>query len=1084
MRSRRLVAQLMVPLLASAGALLAGAAPAAAAADGGVITSNGPLTSIQTTADLNCAVNYAGDSLPEFFGTTACGTLIAAGGVLYGPANIPAGGSAAPRTAWTPQSQDSSGSGTALDPYRVVTVVTGGPLRVTQTDLYVVGQENYSTRVQVLNLTANPVEIVVYRAGDCYLQNSDFGFGASDRAAGSVACTAGSAPGSRVEQWAPLTAGSHFYESFYGTVWSRIGSQQDFPDTSEDATRQDNGAGLSWRTTLAGGAEASFSHLTAFSPTGVDVSDTDGDGFPDTWERPDGGVDTNGDGTPDFKLSDFGATPDKPDVFVQVNWTQSRRCSFWIFNCSTVHRRPSLAALRDVQDAFKAHGVRLHVDAGPASLMNPDTNATWGSLSQVANAGIDVPDTIPGANGNDFDWTWYDDHLRSAAMTDQRRARIFHLAMYIGRFNAKGNSGLSRGSSGLYAGRDFMLAYGVFNGNGPTRQQEAGTFMHELGHNLGLSHGGSVENQINWKPNYPSVMNYHWQMSGVPKYSNTALLDYSEGTLNPITESSLDEGAGLEPDSVANDIGTSWACPDGTIHAVSPSVRSVDWNCDNTIGGTVRANVTGVVIQGVRNDTLDNETLRDFNDWAGLIYDGGGALGGAGDPVSAPATTAVDEEPSAQDLVAAAPDYHPVTLAGLPGQLAIRSGTSAPLPVTVTNHRDTQVTYRLSVSASGLTVSGLPAEVTLAAGASQTLPVVVAAGPATSAAYLEIDADGGESSNTAAATTEVYVTDEPVQDQPPVTQPVARIALAPAGSAIAAGGTATFTVTGYDAAGHDLGTPAGVALAIAPDGSCAALTCTATAAGAHTVTATAPVGGSTATATATLTVTAGPAATVQTGSGDGQSAAAGKTFAAPLVAQVVDAYGNPVAGATVTFTVAAGATFTPGGATSQAVTGSSGAATSAPLKAGTTAGPVTVTATTGTATAATFTEMVTEATVSRADLVSTVSAPATTRAGSTFKVTLTVTNRGPGTANRSIAVLILPPGVTVRDAGGGRVVRGAILFDTGKLGPKASASRTVTLTATALRWRWNTRTFYCLALSSTPDPNPFNNGSRAVVTVR
>jgi hypothetical protein len=37
--------------------------------------------------------------------------------------------------------------------------------------------------------------------------------------------------------------------------------------------------------------------------------------------------------------------------------------------------------------------------------------------------------------------------------------------------------------------------------------------MHELGHNLGLHHGGGQEDPLNdarfnWKPNYHSVMNY------------------------------------------------------------------------------------------------------------------------------------------------------------------------------------------------------------------------------------------------------------------------------------------------------------------------------------------------------------------------------------------------------------------------------------------------------------------------------------------------------------------------------------------------------------------------------------------------
>jgi hypothetical protein len=40
-----------------------------------------------------------------------------------------------------------------------------------------------------------------------------------------------------------------------------------------------------------------------------------------------------------------------------------------------------------------------------------------------------------------------------------------------------------------------------------------GTFLHELGHNLSLGHGGG--DGINWKPNYLSIMNYFWQFSGL-----------------------------------------------------------------------------------------------------------------------------------------------------------------------------------------------------------------------------------------------------------------------------------------------------------------------------------------------------------------------------------------------------------------------------------------------------------------------------------------------------------------------------------------------------------------------------------------
>ena len=60
----------------------------------GSISAPGPLTTVATSPDLNCSVHYAGDSAGEFYGDTACGTFVSLGGVLYGPAYVPAGGSA------------------------------------------------------------------------------------------------------------------------------------------------------------------------------------------------------------------------------------------------------------------------------------------------------------------------------------------------------------------------------------------------------------------------------------------------------------------------------------------------------------------------------------------------------------------------------------------------------------------------------------------------------------------------------------------------------------------------------------------------------------------------------------------------------------------------------------------------------------------------------------------------------------------------------------------------------------------------------------------------------------------------------
>lgn len=139
--------------LALAATLTVVLAASGSALGSDTIASSGPLTSIQTTADLNCDVDHAGDDHGEFFGETACGTLVAVDGTLFGPATIPAGSSASPRFPWEPVSQLSSGSGSPTDPYRIVTVVHGGGISLTQTDTYVVGSESYGTRVAISNTT-------------------------------------------------------------------------------------------------------------------------------------------------------------------------------------------------------------------------------------------------------------------------------------------------------------------------------------------------------------------------------------------------------------------------------------------------------------------------------------------------------------------------------------------------------------------------------------------------------------------------------------------------------------------------------------------------------------------------------------------------------------------------------------------------------------------------------------------------------------------------------------------------------------------------------------------------------------------
>jgi hypothetical protein len=99
---------------------------AVTAASETISVTGGPLT-ITVTDDLGCDVDHIADPQHgEFYGETACATLVAVDGVLFRPASIPAGGSASPYTAYTPVSQILSGNGDPGNPAMITTVVTLG----------------------------------------------------------------------------------------------------------------------------------------------------------------------------------------------------------------------------------------------------------------------------------------------------------------------------------------------------------------------------------------------------------------------------------------------------------------------------------------------------------------------------------------------------------------------------------------------------------------------------------------------------------------------------------------------------------------------------------------------------------------------------------------------------------------------------------------------------------------------------------------------------------------------------------------------------------------------------------------------
>ena len=243
------------------------------------ITSAGPLTDIGINSDLSCSVNYLGDTAGEFYGGTACGTFldvggpVSGGGTVYGANYLPAE-TAVASTPFTQTGQSTvTGTGSGGSPYMVSTQVDAGStgLSLNQTDSYVTGANAYNTSVTISNSGNSPQTVVLYHAADCYLGNSDIGYGYQDTASGGIFCTknAGNSPPGRVEGFIPVDGGSDYYESFFNSVWGAVGTGAPLPNTVDSATYQDNGMGIDWTVTVPAGGNVTRSWSTDFSPVGT-----------------------------------------------------------------------------------------------------------------------------------------------------------------------------------------------------------------------------------------------------------------------------------------------------------------------------------------------------------------------------------------------------------------------------------------------------------------------------------------------------------------------------------------------------------------------------------------------------------------------------------------------------------------------------------------------------------------------------------------------------------------------------------------------------------------------------------------------
>jgi hypothetical protein len=380
-------------------------------------------------------------------------------------------------------------------------------------------------------------------------------------------------------------------------------------------------------------------------------ADADGDGLYDDWEEH--GVYSRGGmyvfdevseemewTTQDnfIDLPAMGADPDKPDIFVHLDYMcRAEDEEEQEGDCDEEHATVlesaelSSAAIETVVEVFynspydsptSSMGINLWVDQGPESILDhrSDPPTTWGSLSM---AGPIKYDAVLGSG--DYDWGEFDSYKKPRLILTGRLP-IFHYAIAGERFSSSTNdkSGKSRGIDAS----DFIITLGSFLPKFGTVDDQTGTFMHELGHNLGLYHGGDSDE--NYKPNYPSVMNYSYMFDGFIKNGLPGTYDYSRVDVS-LDEEDLDESDGIE--GAPYGYGTAYYCDtDSSRRDRLDWTAPIDWNCDNDTDDDGEINV---------NKNEGAILLNGFEDWDFINF-WGGAIGADGDS-QAGSTKSTDE---------------------------------------------------------------------------------------------------------------------------------------------------------------------------------------------------------------------------------------------------------------------------------------------------------------------------------------------------------------------------------------------------------------------------------------------------------
>jgi len=272
--------------------------------------------------------------------------------------------------------------------------------------------------------------------------------------------------------------------------------------------------------------------------------DSDQDGLSDAAEKQ-GYIDLNANGVCDYGIDvpliiDGRPDPNKPDVYLHYDYFYNDGTCAPAGVVPYVHNhQPPDAAIAMIKAAFASHGVNLHIDPrhdaiaecgpGGALVVTNYTSGPSGGWSAAPACGGDAS-----TGGVTSMRALKETHLGPGALLSP----AFHYMVFShystcpdqAHCNACattsetpcGGGPVLAGSLGdaEVFGQDAIVSLGANTDHPQLGQPPVGletwaaVMLHELGHNLGLLHGGAGD-CTNQKPNYVSVMNYDFYGGGL-----------------------------------------------------------------------------------------------------------------------------------------------------------------------------------------------------------------------------------------------------------------------------------------------------------------------------------------------------------------------------------------------------------------------------------------------------------------------------------------------------------------------------------------------------------------------------------------